>query len=123
MGEMVYCSQRYDELVLEAFKKPELVKDEILNGCREVIEKGAHSVILGSTLLANLATACGIARIAECDAPIFDPICVGVKMLEYRIGLQRSLGIPPISRAGSYRLSASDFVNTTMKHFDFAQRA
>jgi hypothetical protein len=44
-------------------------------------------------------------------------------MLEYRIGLQRSLGIPPTSRVGSYRLSPSDFVNTTMKHFDFAQRA
>ena len=120
MTKMVYGSAKYDELVMDAFKNPQLVKEEILNGCREVIENGAHSVILGSTSLANLATACGISSVPEFDAPVFDPICVGAKMLEYRVGLQRALGIPPTSRAGTYRLFPKEFAKGAMQSFKFA---
>ena len=120
MTPSVYGSERYDELVLDAFKNPELVREEIVNGCKEVLEQGAHSVILGSTSLANLATACGISSIPGYDAPVFDPICVGAKMIEYRVGLQRSLGIPPTSRAGTYRPFPEAHRKEAMSVFEFA---
>jgi allantoin racemase len=121
MTPMVMASERYDEIVFEAFKNPELVRQEILAGCREVVEKGAHSVILASTALSMLATACGIAEVPEYGAPIFDPLCVGAQMLRYRIGLLRSMGIPPTSHAGILRPFPPQYEKKVMKSFGFAQ--
>ena len=103
MTPMVLGSARYDELMLEAFRNPEIVRKEIVAGCHEVIDRGAHSVILASAALSTLATALGIAEVPGLGAPVFDPLCVGAQMLKYRIGLQRSMGIPPTSRASTFR--------------------
>ena len=119
MTPVVLGSERYDELMLEAFRNPEIVREEILEGCREVIERGAHSVVLGSAGLSTLATACGIAEVPECGAPIFDPLCVGANMLNYRIRLQRSMGIPPTSRVGSFRQLPPDVFQQTRRSLGF----
>jgi Asp/Glu/hydantoin racemase len=120
MTPMVFASERYGELVYTAFNNPEIVREEIVNGCKEVIEKGAHSVILASTSLALLATASGIAEVPEYGAPVFDPLSVAARMVLYRIGLQRSLGIPPTSRAGVYRQFPAEFEKQVMQSLDFA---
>ena len=120
MSPMVMASERYNELVYTAFSNPDLVKQEIVDGCREVIEKGAHSVILASTSLALLATACGLSQVPEYGAPIFDPLCTGAQMLKYRIELQRSLGIPATSQAGTFRPFPAQYRQQVMKAFEFA---
>jgi len=119
MTPMVQASERYGELVYSAFNNPEIVRDEIVKGCKEVIEQGAHSVILASTSLALLATASGISEVPEYGAPVFDPLSVGALMVQYRVGLQRSLGIPPTSRAGVYKRFPAQFEKQVMKAFDF----
>jgi len=120
MSPMVDASDRYEELTLAAFKNPELVREEIMTGCKEVIERGAHSVILASTSLANLATANGISQVPEYGAPIFDPICIGAKMLAYKIDLQRSMQIPQTSRAGVLQPFPKQFAKDVMSSFGFA---
>lgn len=119
MTPMVQASERYGELVYSAFNNPEIVREEIIKGCKEVIEQGAHSVILASTSLALLATASGISEVPEYGAPVFDPLSVGALMVQYRVGLQRSLGIPPTSRAGVYKRFPAQFEKQVMKAFDF----
>ena len=120
MTPMVYASERYGELVYSAFDKPEIVREEIVRGCKEVIEKGAHSVILASTSMALLGTASGIAEVPEYGAPVFDPLSVAAQMVLYRIGLQRSLGIPPTSRAGLFRQFPAQYEKQVMTSLDFA---
>jgi len=122
MTPMVYASERLAELMLSAYREPEVVRDEVLAGCAEVIELGAHSVIIGGIGLANLVTACGIAEVPGYGAPVLDPISVAVHMLRYRVGLQRSLGIPPASQAGGYRRLPEELERTTLRSFAFAQR-
>jgi allantoin racemase len=120
MTPMVYASERLALLLMDAYKKPEIVREEILSGCKEVIEKGAHSVILGGIGLANLVTACGISEVPEYRAPVFDPICVGAQMLRYRVELQRSLGIPPKSHVSSYRPLPAQLQKQVMQSYGFA---
>ena len=120
MAPMVDASERLEAVMMEAFKDPELAREELTKGCREVIEKGAHSVILGGTSFSNIATALGISQVPEYGAPIFDPICVGAEMLRYRIGLERSLGIPPVSHAGTFRRFPAEFEQPVMKSLGFA---
>ncbi|MGH2940905.1 MAG: aspartate/glutamate racemase family protein [Solirubrobacterales bacterium] len=122
MTPMVYASERLAELMLEAYSEPEIVRDEVLAGCAEVIQQGAHSVIIGGIGLANLVTACRISEVPGYGAPVLDPISVAVHMLRYRVGLQRSLGIPPTSQAGSYRRLPKKRERATLASFGFAQQ-
>lgn len=119
MAPMVYASERLSKVMMEAFHDPELARDELAKGCRDVIESGAHSVILGGTSLSNIATACGISQVPEFNAPVFDPICVAARMLRYRIELQHSLGIPPTSRAGIFRQFPAPVEAQLMQSFGF----
>lgn len=119
MTPMVYASGRLAELMDQALKTPEIVREELLSGCREVVEKGAHSVILGGGALGSLATACGISEVPDYGAPVFDPICVAAHMIRYRVDLQRSLGIPPISRVGAYRQLPAALMKRVMQSFQF----
>lgn len=121
MAPTVYASERLSEVMMEAFHNPELAREELVKGCAEVIEAGAHSVIMGGTSLANIATACGITEVPEYSAPVFDPICVGARLLRYRIELQQALNLPSTSRAGTYRQFPESAEAQLMKSFDFAQ--
>ena len=119
---MVYASERLAEHMYEAYQKPEIVRDDILSGCAEVIDKGAHSVIIGGIGLANLVTACGISEVPEYGAPVLDPLCVAAHMLRYRVELQRSLGIPPSSQVSTFRRLPDELQSTTLRSFAFAQQ-
>jgi len=120
MTEAVFLdAEECRPLILPAYKNPEIIKDTLLEGCKKVIEKGAHSVIFASGGIGNMATGCGIHKVPKYDAPVYDPITCGAKMLEYRIYLQKQLGIPPTSRAGSYRLFPEKHWNSVMETFDF----
>jgi Asp/Glu/hydantoin racemase len=121
MTPMVYASERLSALMKEGYRNPEAVREEVLKGCKDVIEKGAHSVIIGGIGLANLVTACGISEVPEYGAPVFDPICVGAQMVRYRVGLQRSMGLPPASRASTYRRLPAQMEKAIMQSFGFAQ--
>ncbi len=120
MGPMVFASERLSEIMMDAYRDPELAREEILKGCAEVVDRGAHSVIIGGIGLANLVTACGIAERPGTRAPVFDPNCVAAQMLRYRIGLKRSLGIPPASHAGAYRPLPESMGAQAMRAFEFA---
>lgn len=121
MTPMVYASERLAELMSQAYRSPEIVRDEILSGCVEVIEQGAHSVIIGGIGLSNLVTACGISEVPGYGAPVLDPISVAVQMLRYRVELQRTLGIPPASQASSYRRLPELLQKSALQSFEFAQ--
>ena len=120
MAPMVEASPRLEALMMDAFKEPEIAREELVKGCREVIELGAHSVILGGTSLSNIAAACGLSSVPEYGAPIFDPVCVGARMLRYRIEVQRSLGIAPTSQAGVFRSFPAQFERPVMKSLGFS---
>ena len=119
MSPMVTASDRYGELVYSAFDNPEIVRSEITDGCRQVVERGAHAVILASTSLALLATASGISEVPEYGAPVFDPLSIGALMVQYRVGLQRTLGIQPTSRAGVFKRFPEQFEHQVMTSLGF----
>lgn len=119
MSPMSTASARYGELVYGAFNNPEIVRAEIENGCRQVVENGAHAVILASTSLALLATALGISEVPEYGAPVLDPLSVAAMMVQYRVGLQRTLGIQSASRAGVFKRFPEQFEHQVMKSLGF----
>lgn len=121
MSPMVYASEQLSESMYEAYKNPEIIREELLSGCAEVIEQGAHSVIIGGIGLANLVTACGISEVPGFGAPVLDPFSVAVQMLRYRVELQRTLGIPVASQASSYRRLSAPLESAALQSFEFAQ--
>ena len=123
MTPTVYASDRLAEIMSDAYRAPEIAREELLRGCREVIARGAHSVIIGGGALGSLTTACGISEVPDLGAPVFDPICVGAHMVRYRVGLQRALAVPPTSRAGSYRSPPVELTKDIMRSFGFAHGA
>lgn len=120
MTETVYTEEKYDGALAAAYKNPEMGREAILEVCKKVIEKGAHSVVIASAALSSIATAAGITKVPEYDAPVFDVTLAAAKMLEYRIALQKQLGIPPISHAGHYKPFSEKFFDQTMKTFQFS---
>jgi allantoin racemase len=97
----------------EAFTKGFLDVNWVSKGIEEkskkLIEEGANSIVIGSAGLSTIASAAKLYKVAEYDAPIFDCLSVGLKMLELRVDLHQKMGIPPASRAGAHeRLSDED---------------
>jgi len=84
----------------EGFERPELVRDDILDRTREIVQAGADAVLIGSAGLSTFATHFEISRLETPEVPIFDVISVGLKLAELRADLKAQLGIPAVSRAG-----------------------
>ena len=120
MSPTVYASERLSDLMMQAYTSPEIAREEVLAGCAEVIERGAHSVIIGGIGLANIVTACGISEVPDYGAPVFDPICIAAQMLQYRVGLQRTMGIPPASQASTFRRLPEPTEKSVLRAFEFA---
>ena len=77
---------------------------ELIEKSRTLIERGANSVVIGSAGLSTMASAAGICKVPEMDAPIFDCLSAGLKMAELRADLHGKLGMPPVSRIGAHEL-------------------
>ena len=77
---------------------------ELIEKSKKLIEGGANSIVIGSAGLSTMASAAGICKVPDCDAPIFDCLSTGLKMAELRADLHKKLGMPPVSRVGAHEL-------------------
>src|SRR5581483_7729388 len=77
------------------FEEPDLVRRDILDRARELVDLGADAICIGSAGLSTFATSFGIAKLDEPEVPILDVLCVGLKFAEIRAELQQNLGVPP----------------------------
>lgn len=94
----------------KGFEEPQMVGKEIAARALELVEdEGAESIIMGSAGLSTFASACGLFQVEPYSVPIFDTMCVGLKMAELRVDLQQRLGVPAVGRSGWYgAFSAKD---------------
>lgn len=91
------------------FADPKPVAREIERTARDLVERGANAIVIGSAGLSVMASAAGLTRVPGNDAPIFDCLTVGLKVAELRADLTRKFGIPEVSRVGySERLAPKD---------------
>jgi len=90
------------EAFTKGFADKEWMGKEIKAKAKMLIEAGANSVVIGSAGLSTIAASAGITRPDDYDAPIFDCLSVGLKMLEMRVDMVKHLDIPSISRVGSH---------------------
>jgi allantoin racemase len=93
---------------LEAFTKgfndlPRM-REELIAKSKKLIEDGANSIVIGSAGLSTMASASGLCKVPDSDAPIFDCLSVGLKMAELRADLHKKIGMPPVSRVGSHEM-------------------
>jgi len=77
---------------------------ELIAKSQKLIDGGANSIVIGSAGLSTMASAAGISKVPECNAPIFDCLSAGLKMAELRADLNKKLGMPPVSRVGAHEL-------------------
>jgi allantoin racemase len=73
---------------------------EIEKQARVLIDKGASAIVLGSAGLSTIASHAGLSQVPGLGVPIFDVLSIGLKTLEMRVDLTRSLGLPVTSRTG-----------------------
>jgi allantoin racemase len=84
------------------FADPAPVRASIVAAAERLVERGAASIALGSAGLSVMASNTGLAEVPGTGIPIFDSLSVGLKIAELRADLQKSLGLPPISRHGVF---------------------
>lgn len=97
------------EAFTRGFSEIDWIAKEIAEKSKKLVADGANSVVIGSAGLSTLASAAGLFKVAEYDAPIFDCLCAGLKMTELRADLHKKCDMPPVSRAGAHeRLSEKD---------------
>ncbi len=77
---------------------------ELIEKSKKLIEGGANSIVIGSAGLSTMASAAGISKVPDFDAPIFDCLSAGLKMAELRADMHKKLGMPPVSRVGAHEL-------------------
>ena len=106
------------EAFTRGFADTDWMGEEILEKSRKLIDEGANSVVIGSAGLSTIASAAGLFKVPDYEAPIFDCLSVGFKMTELRVDLQQKMGTPAISRAGAHeRLREKDILRVR-KLFD-----
>jgi allantoin racemase len=94
----------------KGFEEPDMVGKEIAAKALElVVDSGAESITMGSAGLSTFASACGVFQVEPHGVPVFDTMCVGLKMAELRVDLQQRLGVPAVGCSGWYgSFSAKD---------------
>lgn len=101
---------QHGDLMTRAMEEPSLIVPDVLETARRCVEDGAEVIILVGT---NLAVACTLAGVASVEVdgrevPLLNPLVVAFKTAETMTDLRAKLGLPPISRAGIYRLVSRD---------------
>jgi len=92
------------EAFTRGFLEIDWMRQEIEEKSKKLIEAGANSIVIGSAGLSTIASAANLSKVTEYDAPIFDCLSVGLKMLELRVDLHKKRDVPTISRAGAHEL-------------------
>ena len=105
------------EAFTKGFQDKEWMGQEIKEKSKMLIEAGANSVVIGSAGLSTIAASAGITRLEGYDAPIFDCLSAGLKMLELRVDMSKLLNIPPVSRVGIHELVKDEDVARVNKLF------
>ncbi len=85
----------------KGFAEPQFVVDEIARQAKRLVEDGANSIVLGSAGMSVMASAGGLSRVPEYDAPIFDCLSVGLKMAEVKAeiaAIMSSADMPSVRR-------------------------
>lgn len=105
------------EAFTRGFADREWMSRELSEKAGMLIEAGANSVVIGSAGLSTIAASAGITRLEKYDAPIFDCLSAGLKMLELRVDLVNKLKMPPVSRVGLHELVKEDDIVRVNKLF------
>lgn len=92
------------EAFTKGFLDLERMGKEIVDKSKKLVEGGANSIVIGSAGLSTMASAAGVSKVPEFDAPIFDCLSIGLKMTELRVDLQKKAGIPAVSRVGAHEM-------------------
>lgn len=93
----------------EGFADPEPIAREIERTARDLVDRGASAVVIGSAGLSVIASTAGLARVEGMGVPIFDCLNVGLKFAELRADLTRKCGVPEVGRVGyTERLAPKD---------------
>jgi allantoin racemase len=108
------------EAFTRGFQDREWIGKELREKATILIEAGADSVVIGSAGLSTIAASSGITRLEGYDAPIFDCLSAGLKMLELRVDMTSLLRMPPVSRAGSHELVKEEDIVRVNKLFALA---
>lgn len=93
----------------KGFTDPVPVAAEIERVSRDLAERGANAIVIGSAGLSVIASAAGMVQVSGTGVPIFDCLSVGLKFAELRADLTHKFGVPETSRVGyTERLAAKD---------------
>jgi allantoin racemase len=92
------------EVLKSLMEDPKIVASDVLERAKKCVEDGAEVVVVGCNLLGPLCALSDLAEVEEVHAPILDCTSVAIKMAETIVDFKNRLGVPPISRAGIYRL-------------------
>ncbi len=90
------------EVATRGVSDPSLILQAVEEKSRQLIEEGAEVIIIGCGLFAPLCTHHGLVKL-ENDVPLVDVMTVALKMAESVVDLNKSTGLPVLSRAGRYQ--------------------
>jgi allantoin racemase len=93
------------EIFTKGMESPEIVAADVLQKAKQCVEDGAEVVVIGCNGLGPLCTISGVVRVEGADAPILDCVSVSIVCAEAIVGLHSRLGVPFVSRKGSYSLA------------------
>jgi len=93
------------EVFTKGMEQPDRVATDILEKAKKCVEDGAETVIVGCNGLGPLCTVSGVVKVEEADAPILDCVSVSLIAAEAIVALNSKLGVPFVSRVGSYGLA------------------
>jgi allantoin racemase len=93
------------ELFTKGMEHPDIVAIDVLEKAKRCVEDGAEVIVLGCNALGPLCTISGVAKVDGADAPILDSVSVSITCVEAIVSLNKGLGVPFVSRTGSYSLA------------------
>jgi len=105
------------DVFTKGFGTPEAVVDDILDKATICVARGAEVVVVQSTGLGTFLSRFGISKLEGTGTPILCQLSVGLKMAEFRVELNRVLGMPSVSRARMYAKPSEQDIARVRKLF------
>ncbi len=105
------------EMFTRGMQDPQVVASSVLEVAKTCVQDGADVVIVGCNALAPLCTTCGVAQVEDTGVPLVDCTSVSLKMAEALVDLNRSLGLPYISRNAVYALASQKDIQRGQRWF------
>lgn len=104
----------YDALT-KGLDDPGIILRAVEEKAKELVEQGAEVIVIGCGFYAPICTENGLVKL-EGDIPMIDPIAIAFKFSEVIVHLNKSLGLPPLSRAFTYPRMSDKNVQRIRKH-------